>query len=79
LSKTHRSSKPETPSAINPPTGKERSKLRINGAVTNPATSVCLASPAPTVMTQIDANATPTFGIFVTGAGAIPLMPAPIA
>ena len=43
---------------------------------TNPATGVCLSPPASTVTTQIDANATPTFGIFVDGAGTVPFNPA---
>ena len=34
---------------------------------TNPTTGACLATPASTVTTTIAANATPTFGIFVTG------------
>lgn len=43
---------------------------------TDPGTGACLAPPTPTVTTQIDANATPTFGIFATGSGPIPLAPA---
>jgi hypothetical protein len=44
---------------------------------TNPVTGVCLAAAGPSVTTQIDANTTPTFGIFVRGTGtAIPLDPA---
>ena len=39
---------------------------------TNPATSVCLAPPAPTVTTTIAASATPTFAIFVRGTGQVP-------
>jgi len=34
---------------------------------TNPTTGACLATPASTVTTTIANNATPTFGIFVTG------------
>jgi len=34
---------------------------------TNPTTGACLATPASTVTTTIAANATPAFGIFVTG------------
>jgi hypothetical protein len=37
----------------------------------NPATSECLAAPTSTVTTSIEANATPTFAIFITGAGTI--------
>ena len=43
---------------------------------TNPTTGACLAPPTSTVTTQIDANATPTFGVFVTGSGAVPFDPA---
>lgn len=43
---------------------------------TNPQTGACLASPAPSVTTQIDANATPTFSIFAMGAGSVPFNPA---
>lgn len=39
---------------------------------TNPTTGVCLAAPTSGVSTQITANATPTFGIFVAGGGSIP-------
>ena len=44
---------------------------------TNPTTSVCLAAPATSVTAQIDANATPTFAIFVQGNGtSVPFDPA---
>lgn len=43
---------------------------------TNPATGACLASPAGSVTTQIAANATPTFGIFVAGTAPVPFDPA---
>jgi hypothetical protein len=43
---------------------------------TNPGTGACLASPGGSVTTTINANATPTFGIFVTGTGNVPLDPA---
>jgi hypothetical protein len=42
---------------------------------TNPATGVCLAAPAPSATTDIPANATPTFGVFVTGGAAVADMP----
>ncbi len=50
--------------------------LGVTLCQTNRATSVCLASPTATVTTQINANATPTFGIFVTGTGTVPFDPA---
>jgi len=43
---------------------------------TNPANGECISAIAPSVATQIDANATPTFGIFVRGNGTIPFDPA---
>jgi hypothetical protein len=43
---------------------------------TNPATGECLALPASTVTTQVEAGATPTFGVFVTGTGTVPWDPA---
>jgi hypothetical protein len=38
---------------------------------TNPITGTCLATPASTVTTTIAANATPTFGIFVTASATV--------
>src|SRR5262245_56810312 len=43
---------------------------------TNPGTGDCLASPTNAVTTTINANATPTFGIFVQGAGNVAFDPA---
>jgi len=43
---------------------------------TNPTTSACMAAPAGSVTTTINAGATPTFGIFVAGTGAVPFDPA---
>ena len=43
---------------------------------TNPTTGQCISAIGPSVTTQIDANATPTFGIFVTGTGNVPFAPA---
>jgi hypothetical protein len=42
---------------------------------TDPTSGTCLASPAPTATTDIPPNATPTFGIFVTGSAAVADMP----
>jgi YVTN family beta-propeller protein len=38
---------------------------------TNPTSGACLAPPAPSATTDIQPNATPTFGIFVTGSAAV--------
>ena len=43
---------------------------------TNPATGQCISAIGPTVTTAINANATPTFGIFVQGNGTVPFDPA---
>jgi hypothetical protein len=43
---------------------------------TNPTTGSCRAGPSPAVTTQIQAGATPTFGIFVTGQDVVPFAPA---
>ena len=43
---------------------------------TVPATSACMTVPAPTVTLSIDADATPTFAIFVEGGGTVPFQPA---
>jgi len=38
---------------------------------TNPVSGACLAPPTPNVTTDIQPNATPTFGIFATGSAAV--------
>ena len=43
---------------------------------TNPATGLCLSAIGRSVQTQINAGATPTFAIFATASGLIPLDPA---
>jgi hypothetical protein len=43
---------------------------------TDPVAGTCLAPPAASVTTSIAANATPTFGIFVTGSAVVPDSPA---
>jgi hypothetical protein len=57
-------------------TGSANLPIGVTLCQTNPATSVCVASATPTVTTQINANATPTFGIFVAGTGTVPFDPA---
>jgi hypothetical protein len=42
---------------------------------TDRTSGTCLAAPAATVSTDIPPNATPTFGIFVTGSAAVADMP----
>jgi hypothetical protein len=48
----------------------------INLCQTDPATGQCISGIGPSVTTQINANATPTFGIFVQGNGNVPFDPA---
>jgi hypothetical protein len=49
--------------------------LTITLCQTNPATSQCMAAPSTGVNATINANATPTFGIFGAATGAIPFDP----
>jgi len=43
---------------------------------TNPGTGACFSGPSPTVTATINPGETPTFGIFVAGAGAVTFDPA---
>ena len=45
---------------------------------TNPANGQCVTPPGPAVgvTVPINSNATPTFGVFVTGRGVVPFNPA---
>jgi hypothetical protein len=43
---------------------------------TNPGNGMCFQPPAPSVTTQIDTNATPTFGVFIAAQAAVPFDPA---
>ena len=42
---------------------------------TDPATGECVSAPGPAVAVPIGAGATPTFSVFVTGAGIVPFDP----
>jgi hypothetical protein len=57
-------------------TGSATLPVVINLCETNPATGQCISAIDATVTTQINANATPTFGIFVQGNGNVPFDPA---
>jgi FG-GAP-like repeat len=57
-------------------TGAATLPVNISLCETNPATGACISAIGPSVTTQINANATPTFGIFVEGSGAVPFDPA---
>jgi aldose sugar dehydrogenase len=57
-------------------TGSAALPVNISLCQTDPATSQCISAIAPSVTTQINANATPTFGIFVQGNGFVAFDPA---
>src|ERR1700730_1986759 len=57
-------------------TGAATLPLSITMCQTNSTTGVCMQAPSATVTTTIAKNATPTFGIFVSASGAIPIDPA---
>ena len=57
-------------------TGSATLPVVINLCQTNPATGQCISAIGPNVTTTINANATPTFGIFVQGNGNVPFDPA---
>ena len=50
--------------------------VNISLCQTNPTTGQCISAVGPSVTTQINANATPTFGIFVQGIGNVSFDPA---
>ena len=56
-------------------TGSANLPVTLTVCQTNPATGACLAAPTPSVTTDIQPNATPTFGIFVTGSAAVANLP----
>jgi hypothetical protein len=57
-------------------TGSTSLPLIISLCQTNPATGQCISAIGPSVTTTINANATPTFAIFVQGDGNVPFDPA---
>jgi hypothetical protein len=50
--------------------------VNISLCQTNPANGQCISAIGSSVTTQINTNATPTFGIFVQGVGNVPFNPA---
>lgn len=56
-------------------TGDVALPVSIRLCQTDPGTGQCLAPPAPSVTTQIDAGATPTFAVFIEGSGVVPFSP----
>ena len=57
-------------------TGGASLPLSISICQTTPATGACQGPAGPIVTARIDPGETPTFGIFVTGSGAVPFDPA---
>jgi len=57
-------------------TGAASLPITIQLCQTDPATAQCISAMGSTVIVPINANATPTFSIFVTGGGMIPFDPA---
>jgi hypothetical protein len=57
-------------------TGSASLPVNISLCQTDSATGQCISAIGPTATTQINANATPTFGIFVQGNGNVPFDPA---
>jgi hypothetical protein len=64
------------PITVSADTGVANLPVALSICETNPATGTCLAAPAGTVTTQINGNATPTFGVFVAGSDVVPFDPA---
>jgi hypothetical protein len=61
---------------ISADTGGATPTVNVSLCATNPSTGLCISSIGSSVTTQIDANETPTFGIFVTGMGNVSFDPA---
>jgi hypothetical protein len=57
-------------------TGNATLPVNIFLCQTNPATGQCISAIGSSVTTTINANATPTFGIFMQGSGNVPFDPA---
>jgi hypothetical protein len=57
-------------------TGAATLPVNITLCETTPSTGACISAIGPTVTTTINANGTPTFGIFVEGNGNVPFDPA---
>ena len=57
-------------------TGNTTLPVNISLCQSNPGTGQCISAIGPSVTTQINTNATPTFAIFVQGTGNVPFDPA---
>lgn len=61
---------------VKPTTGASSLPLSLTICQTNPNNGACLSPPSASVTASIAANATPTFSVFATASGSIPLDPA---
>jgi virginiamycin B lyase len=61
--------------AVSADTGAASLPVRLLVCPTDPTSGNCLETPAPSLTTTVAANATPTFGIFVTGSASVADMP----
>jgi hypothetical protein len=57
-------------------TGSATLPVNVSLCQTNPATGQCISAIGSSVTTTINANATPTFAVFVQGSGNVPFDPA---
>jgi len=61
--------------AVSADTGAAQLPVSLAVCQTDPETGACLTPPSPTVTSMVDRQATPTFGVFVGGAGMVPFDP----
>jgi hypothetical protein len=66
----------ESITTVSADTGSATLPVNVSLCQTNPATGQCISAIGSSVTTTINANATPTFGIFVQGRGNVPSDPA---
>jgi len=64
-----------SPITVTADTGNTVLPIILSVCQTDPASGSCIQGPAASVTTQIDTNATPTFGVFIQGQGAVPFDP----
>jgi hypothetical protein len=65
-----------SPITVSADTGAATLPVTISLCQTNPTTGACISPVSPSLTTTINANDTPTFGIFVQGIGTVPFDPA---
>ncbi|HVJ51599.1 MAG TPA: hypothetical protein VM689_04015 [Aliidongia sp.] len=60
---------------VSPNLGGANLPVMLSVCQTVTATGICMAAPAPTLTTNVAANDTPSFGIFIQATGAVPFSP----